>query len=53
MDRYDAKGTDGGGKEERINQTVDMTARVEGSGTAENLKTDDFANTHKYHIMNI
>ena len=45
MDRYDTEGTDGGGKEERINQTVDMTARVEGSGTAENLKTDDFAHT--------
>ena len=39
---YNAEGTDGGGKEERINQTVDMTARVEGSGSAENLKTDDF-----------
>ena len=42
---YNAKGTDGGGKEERINQTVDMTARVEGSGSAENLETDDFAYT--------
>ena len=45
MDRYDAEGTDGGGKEERINQTVDMTARVEGSGTAENHKTHDFTYT--------
>ena len=45
MDRYDAEGTDGGGKEEKINQKVDMTARVEGSGSAENVKTHDFACT--------
>ena len=45
MDRYNAEGTDGGGKEERINQTVDMTARVELSGTAKNHKTHDLAYT--------